>query len=230
MRAGGEGDGQARGIGCGRELRLRGGRTFLTGAVVLAVVIVPFALWGPAVEAAVVRLTYAEIPRPAVAAAVVLLLTADTFLPVPSSLVSTVSGELLGFAGGAAASFAGMWLGCLAGYAAGRWASRWTADRLEPQDRVRRAAGRWGIWMLAVFRPVPVLAEASVLWAGLNRVPFGRFAVVTSASSLGIACAYAWAGAVARSQETFFLAFAASTVLPGLLLLTARGWGPRSTR
>jgi hypothetical protein len=98
-------------------------------------------------------------------------------LPVPSSIVSTAAGVLLGFWRGTAVVFAGMTAGCLLGYAVGSRSSA-VARRVVGEDGLVRAADlvrRYGDWVLVACRPVPVLAEASVIFAGLAHAPFGRF-------------------------------------------------------
>ena len=157
--------------------------------------------------------------------AVSLLLAADVFLPVPSSVVSTASGLLLGFGTGALASWLGMTLGCLGGYWAGSRAGRAAAERLVgPQEleRVTRAGARFGDWTLVLFRAVPVLAEASVLFAGTVRLPFGRFLVVTSLSNLGISVAYAAVGAYSAQVASFLVALAGALLAPLAAMLLAR--------
>ena len=73
-----------------------------------------------------------------------------------------------------------------------------------------------------MLRPVPVLAEASCLFAGASRMAWGRFAMLASLANLGISLAYAAAGASAASKESFLLAFAASIALPAIAMLLSR--------
>jgi membrane protein DedA with SNARE-associated domain len=77
---------------------------------------------------------------------------------------------------------------------------------------------------LVLCRPVPVLAEASVILAGVVGAPRRRFLTLTSASNLGIAMVYAAVGAFAMEVQSFLLAFAAALVLPALTMLIARRW------
>jgi membrane protein DedA with SNARE-associated domain len=83
-------------------------------------------------------------------------------------------------------------------------------------------AERYGVWAVAVGRPVPVLAEASVLLAGTARLPFRRFLVVCSLSNLGISLVYAVAGALSATAGSFFLALAAAVVVPAVASLALR--------
>ena len=59
----------------------------------------------------------------ATAGAIGALLALDVFLPVPSSIVSTGAGVLLGFWTGAAVIWIGMTLGCVIGYVFGAYAA-----------------------------------------------------------------------------------------------------------
>src|ERR1700752_3185157 len=89
--------------------------------VVLAVPVVPFLLFGQkGLERALDEWREHPPPPGYVAAAVVALLATDVFLPIPSSLVSTLAGWQLGALGGTAASWIGMTLGAAIGFAVAR--------------------------------------------------------------------------------------------------------------
>jgi uncharacterized membrane protein YdjX (TVP38/TMEM64 family) len=145
------------------------------------------------------------------------LLALDVLLPVPSSLVSTAAGAMLGFWGGVASSWLGMTAGCLLGYWLGTRAPL-SAD----MERVARARNRYGDLALVLFRAVPVLAEASVLFAGFTRMPRARFLRVTALSNLGISAAYAGAAVYSARKESFLLAFGGAMAIPAAGLLVAR--------
>src|SRR4029450_6189458 len=99
----------------------------------------------------------------------------------------------------------GMMAGCVLGYLLG---SRVTtaARRFVGADGLARAewvADRYGDWAIIICRPVPVLAEASVILAGLIHTPWRRFTVLTAASNLGIALGYAAIGAFSMRGGSF---------------------------
>jgi membrane protein DedA with SNARE-associated domain len=75
--------------------------------------------------------------------------------------------------------------------------------------------------MIVICRAVPVLAEASVLFAGVTRMPFRRFLLLAGLSNLGIAVTYSAVGAYALEAESFLLAFAGAIILPGIAMLVA---------
>lgn len=190
----------------------------------LAAILVPFVLFESWFEAVGARIVSGGMPQGIAAVAVAGFLALDIFLPVPSSIVSTAAGALFGFAAGTLVIWLGMTAGCLLGYAVGARSVGW-ARRLVGEDGLRRAAAvaeRHGSWGLAASRAVPVLAEASVILAGLIRAPFGRFLLVTTAANLGVAGAYAAIGAFSMSVGSFLLTFAGAIALPGLAMLAAR--------
>jgi membrane protein DedA with SNARE-associated domain len=120
----------------------------------------------------------------------------------------------------------GMMAGCLLGYAVGSRGST-AARKLVGEDGIARAADlvkRYGDLTIVLCRPVPVLAEASVVFAGLVRAHYGRFLRLTATSNLGIAAAYAAVGAYSQRLDTysFLIAFLGALLLPGLFILISR--------
>ncbi len=192
-------------------------------AVVLAVPIVPFLLLGDRLEPRVLAQLDREIPPTALAALVTALLAVDILLPIPSSIVSTVAGRLLGFWTATAVSWLGMMIGSVVAFALARAAGRPLALRLssaQEMDRMDVLSARWGPWVLVLARPVPVLAEASVLLFGVTRLSWLRFLAPVALSNLGIAAAYSLLG----DRVQFPLALAASVALPATAALLARKW------
>lgn len=204
------------------------GRWALIGAVVLALILVPFALLDETITAWSVGVIEGSTGDGLVAGLIGSLLTLDVVLPVPSSVLSTAAGYRLGLLGGALVTWSGMTLGCLLAWVLG---SRWghgPTERLvgvASMGRVSAAMRRNALWVLAAFRPVPVLAEASVLLAGVTRLPLGRFLVVTGLANLGVAFAYAWVGARSAEVGSFLLAFGGALLLPAVAIWLARRFG-----
>lgn len=195
-------------------------------AGLLALILVPFFLFQTQFDEMSARMTSGHLPPWVTAGAVVGLLGADVFLPLPSSVISAAAGALLGMWRGTLAIWSGMTAACLIGYAFGRQATG-AARRFVGPAGLARAEGlmrHYGDYAIVICRPVPVLAEASVIFAGLVVVPFWRFFTLTSASNLGVALGYAAVGAFSMKMESFLLAFAGSLILPGLLMLIARRW------
>jgi uncharacterized membrane protein YdjX (TVP38/TMEM64 family) len=194
--------------------------------LMFALVIVPFLVFEKQFEQLGAWLAEGHASGWASAATIGALLALDVFLPVPSSIVSTGAGVLLGFWRGAAVIWIGMTLGCVIGYGFGARAAG-AARRLVGDDGLARAGtvmDRYGAWALVVCRPIPVLAESSVVFAGLVRTPIGPFTWLTTLSNLGIAIAYAAVGAFSMRVQSFLLTFIAALALPGIAMLAGRRW------
>lgn len=194
-------------------------------AAVLAITILPFAVFGAEMESWIETQLHSTLPPATVALAVVGLLSTDVFLPIPSSVVSTVAGNALGIWGGTAAAWAGMTAGAVVGYALAKLFGRPLAIRLsgaEEQERIDRLSRRFGPLVLVLARPVPVLAEASVLFLGTTRLGWTAFLVPVALSNLGIAAVYAALGQAVPLPY----ALAASLALPLLAAAAARWLWP----
>ena len=203
-------------------------RWALLWIILIALVLTPFFLFEAEFNALAERIARGEASSGLAAVIIGALLALDVFLPVPSSIVSTAAGVLLGMWRGAAVVWIGMMAGCLIGYFVGVKSSP-LARRLVGPDGLARAAtvaDRHGVWAVVLCRPIPVLAEATVVFAGLVRAPLGRFVWLTALSNLGIAAGYAAIGAFSMRLDSFLLAFIGAIAVPGLALVIAR-WLPR---
>ena len=199
-------------------------RWALLWLILIGLVLLPFLLFEEQFNAFAEHVTRTGSSRGIVAAAVFGLLALDVFLPVPSSIVSTAAGVFLGFVTGATVVWTGMMSGCVIGYAVGSRGSG-AARKLVGEGGIERAAGlarRYGDLTIVLCRPVPVLAEASVVFAGLVRAPFARFIRLTAISNLGIAVGYSAFGAFSLRVDSFLVAFLGALVLPGVFLLLSR--------
>jgi len=195
--------------------------------VVLAVPIVPFLLFGKQIEAGLQA--WQEHPPAAwiVALCVIGLLATDIFLPIPSSLVSTLAGWQLGSVGGALASWIGMSLGAVIGFAvARRWGQPLVAwlTRTNDLERTKRLAERFGPSLLVLGRGVPVLAEATVLLVGMHGLSWRAFLPPVLLANLGLAIAYAAFGKLAAEYQWLPLALAVSIALPVLMVAAFRAY------
>lgn len=201
-------------------------RPLLWIALVLAIPIVPFLLLGAAWEDRIAQWLAAQWSGGVVAGAVVGLLASDLLLPVPSSVVSTIAGQALGFWGGTAATWCGMTAGAALAFGLARWLGRPLAKRLAGDEELARAefvASRWGVFLLVLARPVPVLAESSVLLLGTTRLAWWRFLAAVGLSNLGLAAAYAALG----DRVQLPIALAAALALPLAAASLARWAWPR---
>lgn len=193
---------------------------------VLAAVLVPYFLFGKSLEEWT-RHYVQHPPEDRWLPAIILasLLATDILLPIPSSLVSTAAGVLYGVLWGTLISLSGMTLSCIAGYWLGASARQPLVIRLAGRDeleRLERLTRRYGAWVIVAARAVPVLAEASALFAGMTGLSATRFLVFATISNAAISLVYALVGAWAVSVNAFPLAFAGAIGLSGLAFLLLR--------
>jgi uncharacterized membrane protein YdjX (TVP38/TMEM64 family) len=201
-------------------------RWLLLTVLLLAFILVPFVLFEEWFERLATGIMRGELAGWPAVALIGGFLSLDVFLPVPSSIISTAAGAVLGFGRGMAVIWAGMTAGCVLAYLLGARATG-VARRIigrDGLDRAERVAATHGDWALVVCRPVPVLAEASVILAGLVHTPWRRFLLLTAAANLGIAAAYAAIGAFSMTVGSFLLTFVGALTIPALAMLAARLW------
>jgi uncharacterized membrane protein YdjX (TVP38/TMEM64 family) len=155
------------------------------------------------------------------AIAVVALLAADLFLPIPSSLIMVLSGAAFGVLWGSvfslAGSIGGEWLGFELVRKYGRRASSKIVgdDELE---RLSRVFARHGAAVVVVTRALPVVMETMSVVAGLSRMGRGSFLLASLLGTAPIVVVYAYAGAVSRQT---------GSALPAVIMLIAvagLGW------
>ena len=131
------------------------------------------------------------------------LLAGDLILPIPSSIVMTLSGYFLGAFTGTLVSFGGAMASALLGFGLCRRFGQKAFNRLIGQDdvsRVERILGQYGAWAIIFSRSVPMLTEVMSCLAGLGRMRFPLFLGLSIAGTLPLCCVYAWAGS--KSQQT----------------------------
>ena len=194
-------------------------------SIVLAIPVVPFLVVGGSLERAIESRLDERTSPAGVAVVVIGLLAGDVLLPVPSSVVSTFAGNRLGLFGGAAASWLGMMAGAIVAYLLARVFGRPLAAWLSDQQSLQRTEAlsrRFGPAALVLARPVPVLAEASVLYLGAAGLSWRRFLLPVALSNLGIALAYALLGQAVALP----IALAAAVALPLTAAIVARACWP----
>lgn len=150
------------------------------------------------------------------------LLAFDILLPVPSSLVALIAVTMLGFAGGSLVIFIGLCLGAILGYFLGAGYIHLLTSWLNPgeRDRASKFSPRFTPYALALLRGVPVLAEISVLAAGISHYSFRRFLLITTLANFGLAMVYGYIGSTfLTGQNSLLLAIFACMLLPGLLFI-----------
>lgn len=202
-------------------------KPLLVVAVVLAAPIVPWLLLGDGFEHSVWQWFNERVANRDVAAAVVMLLSVDLLLPIPSSLVSTLAGARLGVLPAAAASWLGMMMGATLGFLLARTLGQPLARRLTSPDdwgQLHQLAQQHGTWLLGISRPLPLLAEATVLLLGTARMAWRPFFLVTSISHAAIALAYSLLGYYSVESGHLPAALIASIAGPLVATWLARKW------
>ena len=138
------------------------------------------------------HLLNSDVSLAVLAVLIVALLAADVVLPIPSSIVSITAAVIFGTFIGGAIIFIGMSLCCLFGYYLGKTGHRFVKADIE--NNVNRSLTlwieRWGVWTLLFSRPVPVMAETSIVMAGVIKVPMKKFLVFTIPANAVIAGVY----------------------------------------
>lgn len=202
-----------------------GWRSLALAAVTMALVIVPFLLWGGDLERWATGLLATSDGRLMLGATIVALLAADIALPIPASVLGLASGAALGVPAGTLTVTLGLTIACLGGYCLGRiGGSPVLARFLAARERqaLERLAARHGMLALLLCRPLPVLGEASVIFAGAARLPLLPVLLTTTAANAGLGLAYAALGGLANDSRTLALTFIASLAFPGLGWLALR--------
>jgi uncharacterized membrane protein YdjX (TVP38/TMEM64 family) len=160
----------------------------------------------------------------AVALASVLLLVADVFLPVPSSLVMLGNGALFGVAIGTTVSLVGSLGGAATGFLIGRRGGR-LLERLTSRQEMAEADRwfqRWGVTAIIISRPLPIVAETVAIFAGASSISWRSMLLAAAVGLVPTCLLYALAGAVARSFGSAVLIFCLTLFIAGAFWLVER--------
>ena len=206
-------------------------RTLPLMSAVLLVPIIPFLFFGGQIEDWLRGLSE-NPPSPTTTAALVIgLLATDILLPIPSSVISTMSGWQLGWLQGTLATWVGMNLGAVIGFAlARRWGQPFALwfSKGEDLQQIRAVSDQFGPLVLVLTRAMPVFAEASVLIAGIHHLSWRRFLPAILLSNLGVAIAYAAFGEYAQRHQWLPLALGVAIAVPILVATIAKRFFPKS--
>lgn len=195
-------------------------RWVLLGMIILAVILTPFLVFGHDIEEWTKTFIQAAARHSFISAVIIFaMLASDIILPIPSSLVSTGAGFILGLPYGFFVSWLGMTTACLVGYRIGTVSRKQLSAKLLGDDEIKRLESlnkRLGDWLIVMARAIPVLAEASVLFAGIGAMPFHRFIIMSSISNAAISLVYAATGVFSASLNSFLPAFCAAILVPAM--------------
>jgi uncharacterized membrane protein YdjX (TVP38/TMEM64 family) len=152
------------------------------------------------------------------------LLVADVVLPVPSSLIMIANGALFGVPLGAFLSLIGNLGAALAGFFIGRQGEGLLARFTSPDERTQanRLLAQWGLLAIIVTRPIPLLAETTIVMAGASTMRWPPMVLATLVGSLPVALLYALTGATAANFDSVVLSFGLTLFMAGLFWFLGR--------
>lgn len=206
-------------------------RTLPLMCLVLLVPVLPFVLFGGQFEDWLQAVAEDPPSIPVTMALVIGLLSTDILLPIPSSVISTLSGWHLGWWLGTLATWIGMNLGAIIGFAmARRWGKPFAVwfSKEEDLERMRIVSDRYGPFVLVLTRAMPVFAEATVLIAGIHQLAWRRFLPAVIFSNLGIALAYSAFGDYAEQHQWLPLALGIAIAIPVMVAAVAQRLMPKA--
>ena len=201
-----------------REMR----RFFLLMLVLGLLVLVPFAIWGEGMET---LWTVARLESFGQWAWLVGLglLVGDLVVPMPSTVVMSALGYVYGIAiGGVVATFGAMGSAML-GYCLCRWVGEPVAVCLAGKEGLEAGKGlfgRYGAWVVALSRCLPVMAEVMACLAGMTGMPWRRFLVAALAGCVPMGFAFAALGQLGADSPV--VALLVSALVPPILWVFAR--------
>ena len=164
-------------------------------ALYLSAFVVPFILFGGHFESFARTYLSGDASVAMMSVVAGLLLAGDPVLPTPSSVVATLLAARIGFLPAAAVNGLALSAACWFGYLIGRGggAALARAGRGLPAPFVVWVQ-KYGLVAALLCRPVPVLAEASLILAGAARHKPVRLLTWCSVTQVVLGAAYAYAG------------------------------------
>jgi membrane protein DedA with SNARE-associated domain len=156
-------------------------------------VLVPFFLLETQINELTSRLLNDDRSYAVIFMLVVLGLSLDIFLPLPSTVIAATGAVLLGGVPALIAVWLGLSIACVLGYEFGASAGHATLKRMVSDKQLARLAwmeNRIGLGALVVCRFVPVLAEVSVLMAGSAGVSRPVFYPLCVTANIAVAYTY----------------------------------------
>lgn len=139
------------------------------------------------------------------------LLVADIFLPIPTTAIIAALGIYYGPAIGTLVSLTGSVLAALVGYGIGRILGRPAARRLigEAIENGERVFARYGGWIVAASRWMPVLPEVVSCVAGVSRMPLPLFLGAVICGAFPLCVTFAVIGHLGAEEPGWTLALSA---------------------
>ncbi len=199
---------------------------FFVHVIILMIVVVPVFFFRELLDQLAVELMSGQHATE-IALMTVGLLTADIFVPIPSSAVSVSAGMYLGVPLGFAACFVGLTIGCWLGYGFGYYFRRLHFDRFYSDyefQSLSKQLSRYGYIVLLACRGIPLLAEMSVMVAGFHRYPLLNFTLVTSLGNAILAGLFSYVGDSATNVASVYLLIATFLLIPAVTYSIRLWW------
>ncbi|WP_299491212.1 VTT domain-containing protein [uncultured Shewanella sp.] len=152
----------------------------------------------------------------------ILVLSVNVILPIPASLPSLFATEHFNHLLAPIIIWFGLTTSSLIGYWLGHHLKNITAifNTSSPiAYQTKKSADHVSSIMLILFRAIPVLAEISVITAGILQLPIRQFIWLISLSNIGLSLAYNQLGSSASSSNAILFLIIAGTALPSIAVL-----------
>lgn len=136
---------------------------------------------------------------------VALLLFADLFVAIPTLTTIILAGFFLGSVFGALAALLGLFAAGIGGYVLGSIFGerilQWVIKKPEEIIDARRSFNQHGFITILLSRALPILPEVSACMAGITKMPFLRFFLAWSISTIPYAVIAAYAGSISTVDD-----------------------------
>lgn len=207
-------------------------RILLLILAIIAVLAVPYMLWGEQVEefwAKTNVVDYLRAQGPWAAIVGVGLICADLVVPMPGPAIMAALGLIYGFVPGALiAIFASFLVGMIA-YTLCRAIGPRAAAWITSAGEIEKLSGffeRYGMWAIAVSRLLPWVPEILACLAGLSGMSLARFATGNLIGSIAVGVINAYFGSHGETDpETLAFVIALPYFLiPVFLFILAKGF------
>jgi membrane protein DedA with SNARE-associated domain len=145
----------------------------------------------PDLTAPIINFATEQVGAYGALAVFVLMILESACIPVPSEAIMLYGGFLVGrgeasmfwiVVAGVGGNVIGSWIAYWVGYAKGReWLLRWRWLHVTPKhlDWADRWFDRYGDWAVLLSRCLPIIRTFISLPAGITRMPFWRFTILT---------------------------------------------------
>lgn len=201
-------------------------RFWLVPIVFALFVIGPFLVWGDMLSALFTGQGATDVLAGGYAWIIGIgLLVADIFLPIPTTAIIAALGIYYGPVIGTLVSLTGSVAAALVGYGIGRILGRPAAQRLigDAIENGERVFARYGGWIVAASRWMPVLPEVVSCVAGVSRMSLPLFLGAVICGALPLCVTFAVIGHLGAEEPGWTLAL--SALAPLVLWYIAERFG-----